>query len=454
MTALDRRTALALLGAGVAALPGGALAKAARRRPLPWMASPEQIWAERIVMQLSADPAVKRIQAQVRTELMARDRARLPDAAATLDESIAQWTRSLIFAECIERPTSPAFIWATDDTPRTWMGYTLPGVGTSGDNPDAFYQTGGIEGGGRYEIIGQFHRDSRPTQLLIEVDKGSMAQAAKIMTVTAGQHNDVHSTSMISDRELVVNPDGSFRITLGGTADGPNHLTIPPEGLCSIGVRHILSPWTQRPARLSIRRLDTVRPAAYTLASVKAKVLEDLHGYMGFWAGFPDIWFGGLKANTRSEPMARPGGWGFVAGLNFSLKDDEAMVVTLNPSGAKYTGFQLNNPWMIAPDATRAQVCLNNSQTTPNADGTVTYAIARSDPGAANWLDTAGLRDGIGIMRWQAIPQGLTKDGLIRELKVVKLAELAAMADLPRVSAAERRAIVAARAAAYNSRTR
>ncbi len=63
-TALGRRTALALIGAGTAAsLPGSALAKSVRSRPLPWMASPEQIWAERIVLRLSADPAIRRIQA-------------------------------------------------------------------------------------------------------------------------------------------------------------------------------------------------------------------------------------------------------------------------------------------------------------------------------------------------------------------------------------------------------
>jgi hypothetical protein len=62
---------------------------------------------------------------------------------------------------------------------------------------------------------------------------------------------------------------------------------------------------------------------------------------------------------------------------------------------------------------------------TANADGTVTYVIASTDPGAANWLDTTGYRDGFGILRWQAIPATLTKDGLIREVRIVKLSEVA-----------------------------
>ncbi len=98
--------------------------------------------------------------------------------------------------------------------------------------------------------------------------------------------------------------------------------------------------------------------------------------------------------------MGRPGGWGFVAGLNLSLKADEAMLVTTDPAGSKYTGFQINDSWMIAPDARRYQVCLERSQTTPNADGTIGYVISKTDPLVAHWLDTEGMDDGIGILRW------------------------------------------------------
>ena len=49
--------------------------------------------------------------------------------------------------------------------------------------------------------------------------------------------------------------------------------------------------------------------------------------------------------------MGRVGGWGFVAGLRYDLKADEALVVTTHNGGSRYTGFQLNDPWMIPPDA-------------------------------------------------------------------------------------------------------
>jgi hypothetical protein len=455
----DRRRALSLMGAasavGAAAWPViGLTRKASRHRVVPWLYSPEQLQAELMLLRLIQDPEVKAIQAKLKTELAAGQRAKLPDAVATLDNAIGQWTNSLIFGELIHRPSRPVFLWATDDTPREWLGHKLGGVGMSGDNPDAIYRSAGIEGGGNYEILGQYHPDSRPTQLLFEADPGDMAQPQNIMPTAGGKHADLHSASMISDKVLKVDPSGAFRITVSSEASGgPNHMQIPASGYVSIAVRDILADWTQRPCKLTIRRLDLVRPEPRTFATVRARLLADLETYVHFWAHFPDIWFGGLKANQHSEPMQRPGGWGFVAGLNFSLADDEAMLVTTRRGGAKYTGFQLNDPWMIAPDARTQQVCLNSSQATTSGDGSTSYVISRTDPGAANWLDTCGMRDGIGIIRWQNIPEGLKKEGLIANLEVIKLAKLATLG-LPMVTPQQRRERVAARFAAYSSRTR
>lgn len=55
------------------------------------------------------------------------------------------------------------------------------------------------------------------------------------------------------------------------------------------------------------------------------------------------------------------------------------------------------------------------------------------------------------MLRWQGLAPGATKDGLLREFKVVKIAELS---NLPRVSPAQRRAQLAARADAYANRVR
>lgn len=448
----SRRTALWLMGSGAAATAMGWPLTGRAANSAPLLATQEQIEAEKMLIGLLADPDVKKLQAKIRAELAATPRGQMPDGAARLDEAIAQWTNSLIFGEMTDYRPYPAFLWGTDDTPRTWLGHTLGGVGTSGDNPDAIYRTAAIDGTGRYEVLGRLDRTNPAVQFVFEVDKSDIVKPAE-MFAPGAQKPDVQSmVGMFTDKSLKLEPDGSFRITIGGPADGPNHVTTTP-GIFAVGIRDLLSDWRQRPATLSIKRLDKTTPEPFDPAELKRRILADLPGYIGFWAKFPDIWMGGLKPNTIATPMQRYGGFGFVTGLRFQLKPDEAAIVTTNPGGAKYTGFQLNDPWMIQPDAKRYQLCLNLSQTKADPDGGFTFVISASDPGTANWLDTTGISDGFGIIRWQAVPPDLTKDGLVRGYKVVKLAELARMPNLIRISPEERRKQLAARAEAYASRT-
>ena len=216
----------------------------------------------------------------------------------------------------------------------------------------------------------------------------------------------------------------------------------------------MLADWKLRPAGLTINRLDKVELRPFGVAEVRKLVVEDLPGYIKFWSNFPSIWFQGLKPNGPPQDAA-PAGWlGLRGWLELPPRPDEAILVTTDPAGAEYTGFQINDPWMIQPDARLAQVSLNRSQVTANADGTVTYVIAARDSGVANWLDTTGYHDGLAIIRWQAIPQDADGDALIRDFRLIKLDDLAAIKDVPRVTAAERKVRVAARKQNYETRVR
>ncbi len=454
----DRRGALALLAGGAAAagMQGTALAKAARSAPLPILASPEQLAAERQLLALLKDPQLIALQAKIRSELLAGTIGMTRDGAATVERAVWQWTHSLIFGELTKYRERPTFIWGTDDTPRRWHGYELGGVGTSGDNPDAIYRTANIEGSRSYVLEGRLDPALRPAQLVIQLDAADHSNPASMMDMSSNPPRVKSSTlGILIDSKMQVEPDGSFQVTLGGDKPGPNHIALKP-GLIIVGTRDMLSDWNQRPARLAIREISANPTPAFppiSAGAMREKVLEHLPGFIGFWADFPNRWFGGIKPNTHSMPMGRTGGWGFVAGLRFDLQPDEVMLVTTARGGAHYTGFQLNDPWMIQPDARKHQVCLNSSQALWNADGTATYVIASRDTGHANWLDPSGVTSGLGVMRWQAVPDGLTNDGLIRDLRVVKLPELAAL-NLPRVTPAQRRRTIARRAWDYAARTR
>jgi len=442
---ISRRTTLFLMLAS-------AVSHAATDAAGPILATPEQIDAEKTLLRLLTEPQLKQVQTRIRTKWAASSRGKTRDGASRLDGAVAQWTNSLIFAELSVHRASPAFLWGTDDTPRTWLGHTVGGVGTSGDNPDAVYRSANIDGDGSYEIIGKFDLAARPTQLVIEVDTGSLTKMPKI---DYSKNSDLVSTvAMLSDRDLAVDPDGSFRITVGGPQEGPNHLKTAP-GLLTVGIRDIIPDWDrQRPTHLSIRRTAGNEGTPVKYEEIRQHLYEDLEGFVDFWAGFPDIWFGGLQGNKIAEPKGRNGGWGFVNGLSFDFSSpDDALLVTINPGGAAYTGFQIIDPWMIAPNAKKHQVCLSSAQAVRNADGTQTYVVSISDPGVANWLDTAGLHQGLAIMRWQAVPKDLTNQGLVRDFRLIKHADLAKMPELARVTPAERKATLDKRARGYANRT-
>jgi hypothetical protein len=451
---ISRRTTLSLMLANAvsaiaSAIPAAQAATDAAAGPL--LATPEQIDAEKTLLRLLREAQLKQIQNGIRTKWAASPRGKTRDGAGRLDLAIAQWTNSLIFAELSQHRKNPAFLWSTDDTPRTWLGHTISGVGTSGDNPDAVYRTANIDGDGRYEILGKFDTAAKPTQLVIEVDTGVLTKLPKI---DYSKNSDLVSTvAMLSDRDLVIDSDGSFRITVGGPQDGPNYLKTAP-GLLTVGVRDIVPDWDlQRPTRLSIRRIAGNEGPPVSYEEIRQHLFEDLEGFVDFWANFPDIWFGGLRGNKIAEPKGRNGGWGFVNGLSFDFSSpDDALLVTIEPGGAAYTGFQIIDPWMIAPNAKQHQVCLSSAQAVRNADGTQSYVVSMSDPGVANWLDTAGLHQGLGIMRWQAVPKDMTNQGLVRDFRVIKHTDLAKMPELARVTPAERRAALAKRARGYANR--
>jgi hypothetical protein len=420
----------------------------------PLLASPPQIEAERLLLAMLDDPGVKRIQTELRAELLARPRGRIPSAISSIDESIAQWTNSLILSEIQNVDPQTNSLWTTDDTPRTWFGYTLPGVGTSGDNPDAIYRTVVLDSSGSYEMVGQFPRERRAAQIIVQVSPADRARPSLVLTPTANPDNKSFSHPvLLTDGDLPVQPDGSFRITFGPNPGGPHHYCLP-QGPITLSTRDMLSDWQQRPCTYSVRRLDRDTVGVLSEARLRERIHEDLAGYVRFWSKFPDVWLKGLQPNQISGVVGRVGGWGVQVGLCYDLADEEAIIVRVGPSDAAYTGFQVMNPWMIAASALRHQCSLNLSQARNSTNGSITYVIANRDPGVANWLDTAGWPQGFGLLRWQALPAGSPTDGLIQEFRVTTLAEVAAMQGLPRVTSKERGALLAERETGYTSRTR
>lgn len=419
----------------------------------PVLGTPEQRAAEKILRTLLRDPAVKAIQAKLLTDLSETETGRTAEGRARLPAAIAKWTTSLILREIAADPEHPAILWWVDDTPHRWFGYEIGGMGVAGDNPDHIYRGTFIDGAGQYEITGQVDIANPPAQFSFEVTRGSPGKLV-LKPQTPGHVDMGNQIALLTDQDIKVASDGTFRLTVGGKSANPNHLPTEP-GQISINVRDVFSDWAQRPNRLTIRRIDATDVARLDRASLRQNVLADLEGYVRFWAAFKDSWLGGLAPNKIVGPVRRDGNWGFQAAARYRLAPDEAAVITTTRGAARYTGVQVTDAWMIASDATKYQTSLNTAQSKANADGSVTYVVAARDPGVANWLDTNGLHEGYVLLRWQGFEPGATEAGLFKDYRIIKLADLARdFPDVPRISLTERRSQLAKRIPEYANRLR
>ena len=128
--------------------------------------------------------------------------------------------------------------------------------------------------------------------------------------------------------------------------------------------------------------------------------------------------------NTLIPPYGRSGAFGLASAAKFNLADDQALVITVKTGNADYMGMQVTDLWGIAPTPIETISNYNRSQTTANADGSLTFIVSKQDPGYSNWVDTVGWNEGWMFFRWQGLPQDTDKNGLIQSQIVVNIKNL------------------------------
>ncbi len=419
------------------------------------LATEAQIAVEARALRLIERPEIKALMPQLREMLRQDPAARYPDGLRNIDRDLGQWTMSLAIREANADLARPEITLLVDNSPHCWFGQRMAGMAISGDNPDHIYRGAHLDGGSTYEIRGKLAR-GKPAQLSFEIFRGSAGETvlAKQTSATPDLGNQV-SFLMLDNMQIA--PDGSFVVTVGPQrADaGPNYLAMAP-GPMTLAIRDVLADWYQEPSTVQIRRIaGPALTAPPTEDQMAAQFARDLPDFIKFWSGFKTNWLGGIADNTIVGPSPRTGGWGFLAGGRFNLTDDQAIVITTTDGGGGYTGFQITDPWFVMPaDARSGTLSLNSRQIALNPDGGTTYVLSRKDPGVANWINTGGLLQGIIVLRWQAMPKGVDPKSLLREFKVINLANLnaAVSPETPRLDEAGRIAQVAGRKASYNAR--
>ncbi len=432
------------LAAAALLLMGLGWARGEERQPAT-QAGRDQLDAERRAMRLVARPDVQAALPALEAEWKAGTPGLLPDTLARLHASLAE-VLFMVALEVVDGDPRRPRVVEISAPPHRWFGTDVPGGRWGIDNPDTLYFTIPVEPGSRYVITG--HRRAPGP-----VDSNFTVQTPDVWGAVGN----------IGQRDLVVGADGTFTITVDGEpADGrPNHLQVKGGGTAVL-VRNTLGDWSRDTVDgIEVRRVggpapgpepsddDLARALVARMPRVVAHSVDDLQ---------PPIFR--QPANLLPQPGELADKPGFLVTQrnalgHFRLGPDEAIVATFDPGGAGYATFPVTDVWGVSPDYRTHQNSLNTSQAAANPDGSVTVVMSAWDPGVSNWIDTAGLAEGIVMLRWQMLSRASAASGgpgVVANVVARGALAGALPPGLERVTPAERDAQRAARAAGFARR--
>jgi hypothetical protein len=262
------------------------------------------------------------------------------------------------------------------------------------DNPDAVYFNAFLREGVEYVVRG---RRGTSADLSFQVMGGAYTA-------------DSAATSLMAfdDRELDIQPDGSFEFTY-----------VAEPGAKSMIVREVFNDWeTEERGTLTIERPDRLgRPAKELTRELLAKKYDvaarSLVGSIQTWFAFPHFFQYKEPVNTLTAPQSTPGGLASQRSSigHYELDDDQALVITVpRCDDCSYQGAQVGSDWYASTDYETHQTSLTKAQAVTDPDGMMRFVVSHQDPGIANWLETTGHRTGALMLRWQRLERDLTQE--------------------------------------------
>jgi hypothetical protein len=281
------------------------------------------------------------------------------------------------------------------------------------DNPDKLYHNATIAGDREYRL-----RGSRGSVPYLSFGTKANRYATDGTMVSTGE---------LDSKDLVLNPDGTFEITVSGRQQSRNWLPSAPDSSLLIVRQTFLDRPREVPASVTIERIDG--PGAPRPLSAQ-HLDRGLMSAAGFVAGtartFAD-WTQMFRARpntleTVDQTLFRKAGGDpniFYLHGYWEIAPDEALVIDTPVPECDVWNFQLDNYWMESLDYRYLPVCVNKHTARYNPDGSVTFVIAASDPGVGNYLDPAGHRSGTMLLRWTC-----AKQHPVPRCRVVKAASL------------------------------
>jgi hypothetical protein len=348
--------------------------------------------------------------------------------------------------------------------------------------PDIYYHaTAGLAPGATYELTGTLGKGTEALAIATEAITGSTA---------------VSKVSLELDHNLIVNPDGTYTVDIGpteptGAVNFINDADATTNGDASLLVRDVLGDWAQGPGSISIHCVSdcpaffaipstglfpgadgsaaemgslagTTTPPITSVDSLLTTLFTAFSNIVGPFnhenmslaevAGIdlPPNTMSALAPETTLFATGLPSA--AVAGGNFDLGPDQALIVQVPDVPSGYSGIELMNVFGAALPYTLAQTTFNNTTAFADPDGYTYYVVSATNPGVANWLDSSGISSGEIFARFENLPDGADPIGLPVTTEVVPVADVANYlpADTPTVTPAEYAADMSQRVLSYD----
>jgi hypothetical protein len=262
------------------------------------------------------------------------------------------------------------------------------------DNPDSFYQNAAIDGACQYRISGT---------------RGSIAYlgiGAYYGHYGSGARSGC--SGYLEGSQIETDADGNIDIVLSARPHPGNWIRLDPDSSMLIVRQNFLDRTTEVAAELTLSRIGDVTPPP-PLSS--ARLVAGLRGAASYVAGTASLfadWAAGFRGKPNEllamDPKVTGGAHGdpnifFYMGW-WQLGEGEALVIEGAPPDCVYWNFQLNNVWMESLDYRFRPVATNKHTTRYRGDGSFCIVISDHNHGFANWMDTAGHRQGTMGLRW------------------------------------------------------
>jgi hypothetical protein len=393
---------------------------------------------EKLALQIMETPTYKAAIAKALKDFQANEYASKPEFLRHVRSATDEAGAFAALYAAMDGVPEPVFIWIAA-TPRKWHGYSFPGSRWFGDNADTLYRAARVNDKSTYEITLRPGK-TLPAQLSFLTYNWSMLETG------GGAQDDVPLSAIEIRPSTPRNADGSITLIAGpGPANGrPNYLELKP-GVKQIHVREIRGDWSVPPVGFAITRTSGPVPAGRSLDELAKEASLYLEAGVVATNNVTKV-FGELAENqlgpvrvrwaegagptekkmVTDEVLTPAQAVGFISSGLFNLKEDEALILTLKRMGTEYVSVNTYRPFIVSPEHVYGSSSLNNFQTKPNPDGSITFVLSPKDPGVYNWLDVGGIPFGYIAVRWQTLTHpvaGTAKNG-IGLVKVVKLADL------------------------------